>query len=191
MAIHPDHPGLTVEVTVDDQPLEEYTDADDVTDPKTITRYTDARYGAEFAIKFNFESPFPANSDVGYKIWVDGKLVKAAFVYQRQLLIRGPYITSGAKIKGKAGWYLQRFCFADLRISKYTMGPECRERSCIKRRLNVDQLKTAQAVNATFKIRCLHLVLSRYPWSLGKLGPKLLWQHHFLLHRWSVFLRLH
>jgi hypothetical protein len=52
MAIHPDYPGLTVEVVVDDLTLTEYIDDTEAPPTDTVVKYIEAVSGANFAIRF-------------------------------------------------------------------------------------------------------------------------------------------
>ena len=118
MAIHPDHPGLTVAIEVADRALVEYNDDKIPADTNTINRYVEAQSGAEFIIRYIFVKPFPVRRDVGLEIYVDGNMVDDSWISKRSLRDREGFTTAGAEIEVGATWIKRRFRFNDLRIGK-------------------------------------------------------------------------
>ncbi|KAF2127284.1 hypothetical protein P153DRAFT_358892 [Dothidotthia symphoricarpi CBS 119687] len=118
MAIHPVYPGLTVQVTVNDQPLPEYDDEDATTDPKVVTKYLEAQSGTEFAIKYTFAEPFPSSKDVGVFIYVNDKLCNASLIRRVKLFDPSGHTKTGVRTQTDNGWVLHHFRFDDLVMSE-------------------------------------------------------------------------
>lgn len=116
MAVHPDYPGLEVEVTVDGKPLEEYVSSDETDDPKTITRYIEAVSGTEFALKLAFGDKFPTKHDVGFEIEIVGNAVRSSC--RRKDSLPKVEVIKGTNYLIESQWFLQHFAFSELRISK-------------------------------------------------------------------------
>lgn len=49
---HPDHPGLKVEITVNDQAPPKFEDEDEPQNSKVITKYIEAQSATEFKVDF-------------------------------------------------------------------------------------------------------------------------------------------
>jgi hypothetical protein len=92
MAVHPDHPGLTVEFVVDGSVVEEYDDNQPIT-PNTVTRYVEAVSDATFAIKFRLTSPFPITYGVVIEVRLDGQKVFSSIIRKDK---SGNHMTGGA-----------------------------------------------------------------------------------------------
>jgi hypothetical protein len=75
MAIHKDHPGLTVAIVTRGRSAREYDDVDASDSDKIIAKYIQAYANAEFMIRVTFDVPFPADKSVVMCIWVDGKVI--------------------------------------------------------------------------------------------------------------------
>jgi hypothetical protein len=73
MAIFPDVPGLQAEIVVDGEPLREYEDDGDDTEPGTVTKYIEALSDKEFVLKYTVDVDMPTDYGVEAKIDVDGK----------------------------------------------------------------------------------------------------------------------
>ncbi|KAH5651718.1 hypothetical protein HBI23_165730 [Parastagonospora nodorum] len=114
MAIHQDHPGLTVELVANSKPLQEYDNTSEETGPGEVTKYIEARSGMEFMVRYKFVAPFPDKKDVGYKVIVDGKRVKNSFFKRGELLKTGSFFTHGVTVGSDSKWVVQHFAFADL-----------------------------------------------------------------------------
>jgi hypothetical protein len=117
MAIHANHPGLTVEVMVDDEALPEYVDNEDSSVGNEVIRYIEARSGAEFEIWYTFDEAFPTAKDVGVLVDIDGKSVDDAY-FSRQESHTSPFATQGVEMKIGSNWVLQCLSFVDLQISE-------------------------------------------------------------------------
>jgi hypothetical protein len=76
MAIHPDHPGLTVAFAVEGSVVKEYDDDQPAT-PNTVTRYVEAVSDATFAIKYRLTDPFPIEYGVKIEVRLDGQKVSS------------------------------------------------------------------------------------------------------------------
>jgi len=120
MAVHPFLPGLTVEIIVNNALLPEYDD-DSVTpaSPTTVTKYVEATSGANFAIKVSLiekEFPFPKGY-IEAAVSLDGRRLMSAIISEAQFfkhrMIEGRQSQIGEHYK------IQRFCFAELEISKF------------------------------------------------------------------------
>ena len=57
MAIHPDFPGLKVEIAVDAKALQEHNNPDPEPSPKTITKYIEAIDDAKFSVRLAIPGP--------------------------------------------------------------------------------------------------------------------------------------
>ncbi|KAH6639651.1 hypothetical protein C7974DRAFT_410606 [Boeremia exigua] len=75
MAIHKDHPGLSVEIVVNGNALREYENNDQVHEPETVARYLQAQPGAKFGIRWSITEAFPSNRDISHSVWIDGRLI--------------------------------------------------------------------------------------------------------------------
>jgi len=118
MAIHPDYPGLKVEVEVNHEPLHEYQDDEVQGESRVVTRYIEAQSGEEFKVKYSFEDPFPNDKDVGLVVKIDGNLVDDGFCRKEKFTKGGAFHTEGVEVKAGSKWRVQRLCFGELRISK-------------------------------------------------------------------------
>ena len=117
MAIHPEVPGLEVKVCVQGQPLDEYDD-DKIPEPKTTTKYIEARSGEIFSIMTVFKPPFPSQYDIAIRTCIDGVKMnthtrKRDEILQRPIPSKHYYSFQGGE------WVKQRFTFAKLNIGKY------------------------------------------------------------------------
>jgi hypothetical protein len=119
MAIHQDHPGLTVEIMANGEPLQEYDDASEEKVPGEVTKYIEARSGVEFMIRYKFAAPFSDKKDVGCLAMVDGQCVVNQYINRGELLKLGHFYSRGVRVKGASGLVLQNFAFANLRVSKF------------------------------------------------------------------------
>ncbi|KAF2004868.1 hypothetical protein P154DRAFT_518926 [Amniculicola lignicola CBS 123094] len=118
MAIIPDQPSLQVEVLVNGTPLQEYDDDEVEASPTSVTKYIEAKSGAEFAIRWTFTPPFPKNT-VMLDIFLDGKWMRGVFANQKNFHGIAPYsymITGAVHEVGK-GWFERKFCFSKLTVT--------------------------------------------------------------------------
>ena len=118
MAVHDDYPGLTVQVVVNSEPLEEYKNDDEEELPKTTTRYIESELGAEFAIKTTFTPPFEA-CHVSISVRLDGICVSNYRVLERALLGKSGHAISYTTWKEEDKWFKSGFYFSDLNIGMY------------------------------------------------------------------------
>ncbi|KAH4400484.1 hypothetical protein HBH92_232170 [Parastagonospora nodorum] len=75
MAVHPEYPGLTVQVVMNGEPLPEYEDEDATDDPKVVTKYIEAQAGTEFEIVQVFPDGFAGSDDVRTRCYIDNQEV--------------------------------------------------------------------------------------------------------------------
>ncbi|KAH5159734.1 hypothetical protein HBH69_060220 [Parastagonospora nodorum] len=75
MAVHPEYPGLTVQVVVNGEPLPEYEDEDATDVPKVVTKYIEAQAGTEFEIVQVFPDGFAGSDDVRTRCYIDNQEV--------------------------------------------------------------------------------------------------------------------
>jgi hypothetical protein len=75
MAVHPDVPGLQVDIIagVSGAPLHEYVDGEKEGCHCTITRYVEAVPNDEFVVRCIFRADFESGHDVGVRVLVDGE----------------------------------------------------------------------------------------------------------------------
>jgi len=117
MAIHPELPGLEVKVYVQGQPLDEYDD-DKIPEPKTTTKYIEARSDEEFSIVTVFKPPFPNQYDVGVQTCIDGVKMNTR-VRKRDEIFQRPMSSNHYPSYQGGEWVKQKFTFAKLNIGKY------------------------------------------------------------------------
>jgi hypothetical protein len=116
MAILPAHPGLSVQVAVDDQPLPEYDDEDATQDDGTITKYIEACSGSEFKLSITYDKPFPPNKDLIVGCYIDGSLVSSlAYRGTKHIAGKSRFIEEICRKDGEI-WQRQRFHFQDLAV---------------------------------------------------------------------------
>ena len=118
MAVHDDYPGLTVQVIVHGEPLEEYKHDDEEELPKTIIRYIESKPDAEFAIKTTFTPPFEA-CHVSISISLDGIRVTGLGVLGRDIFRKDGHVRSYTIWQEEDKWFKSGFCFSDLNIGMY------------------------------------------------------------------------
>ncbi|KAF1940797.1 hypothetical protein EJ02DRAFT_379069 [Clathrospora elynae] len=118
MAILPSCPGLTVEVLVIGAPLPEYDDISDTpAPPNMLTKYIEAKSGAEFAMKLAFNQDFiyPAGN-VLVQIFLDGKRVERTLIRASVLKNLSGHLISGRAAQVDSACVVQRFRFDKLNI---------------------------------------------------------------------------
>jgi hypothetical protein len=114
MAVHDDCPGLTVEILVDGESLEEYAYEEEDELPKTTTRYVECRSDSEFQIRTNFKPP-SAPMDISLHIWLDGTRVSKRILRKCDLL-KQPNIQSEMRWMGHGAWRASRYLFSSLNV---------------------------------------------------------------------------
>ena len=118
MAVHDDYPGLTVQVVVNSEPLEEYKHDDEEELPKTTTCYIESKPGAEFAIKTSFTPPFEA-CHILIGISLDGIDVTGLGVLERDIFHKSGHVGNCTIWQKEDKWSKSGFCFSDLNIGMY------------------------------------------------------------------------
>jgi hypothetical protein len=116
MAIHPDYPGVSVQIFVDGKPVEEYEyeEEKEKEQPKTTTRYVECRTGAEFAIKTSFVPPFTP-MDMSVRVYLDGSRMDGNVIRKHKMLKR---TCTQHQTKWKDGpmWRASKFMFSKLSV---------------------------------------------------------------------------
>ncbi|EUC46850.1 hypothetical protein COCMIDRAFT_4134 [Bipolaris oryzae ATCC 44560] len=115
------YPGLEVAVHVDDEPLREYDDGDEDPPLNTVTRYVEAKSGAEFAVITIFKPPFSPPHGVMISLIVDGSPVTSRCCRQDELFDRVFKMHAvHRKIHGE--WVMQKLRFSELDIVEEAPG---------------------------------------------------------------------
>jgi len=105
---------------VQGQPLDEYDD-DKIPEPKTTTKYIEARSDEMFSIMTVFKPPFPNQYDVGVRTCIDGVIMNTT-TRERDEILQRP-MSSEHYFSCQGGeWVKQKFTFAKLNIGKYYEG---------------------------------------------------------------------
>ncbi|CAO2658836.1 Nn.00g065590.m01.CDS01 [Neocucurbitaria sp. VM-36] len=115
MAVLSSCPGLTVEITVDDEPLPEYDDQKEKQTTDTKTTYIEAKTGAEFAVKCTFAAPFPAK-DLSVLMLLDGVPVKYIYIASDELKKTFNFSMYGRPFNNGQSDHIQKFRFAELTL---------------------------------------------------------------------------
>ena len=114
MAITTAAPRIKTQVLVDGAALEEYEDDEEHTEPNSVTKYVEAKSGAEFAIRSRFtEQP---QYDILTRILLDGKYVMGQLAILKYF--HGDFLeqTAHGVRSNKGGqWVLSKFAFSDLK----------------------------------------------------------------------------
>jgi hypothetical protein len=116
MAILPAHPGLTVQVVVDDQPLPEYDDDEASQDVGSVTKYIQACAGSESKIQYSFDKTFPRNKDVRISCSIDGSIARKPTRRKFELGKGNIFSIDGTREKDGKNWKMRMFCFESLII---------------------------------------------------------------------------
>jgi hypothetical protein len=72
MAVAKEHPRIQVEVICEREPLREYDNDDEETPPEQVTKYIEAKSGAEFGVRLELKRPYPSDP-VYFRLYLDGK----------------------------------------------------------------------------------------------------------------------
>jgi hypothetical protein len=116
MAILPAHPGLTVQVVPDNQPLQEYDDDDASQDVGSVTKYIEACAGSEFKIQYVFDKTFPRNKDISICCCVDGSVACRPTCRRFELGKCNAFSIEGIRENDGKNWKKRMFCFQSLII---------------------------------------------------------------------------
>ncbi|KAF2127324.1 hypothetical protein P153DRAFT_433116 [Dothidotthia symphoricarpi CBS 119687] len=119
MAIVEAFPRLKAEIVVNSSALEEYEDDEEQASSNMVTKYIEVQSGSEFAIKCTLTRPGPGCTLV-LQFYLDGKWVCGAYVMQNDLLGNTfETFTEGLRYSEGHRWYLQKFCFSELKIEEF------------------------------------------------------------------------
>ena len=116
MTIHPDHPGLEVEVVVNDVPLKEYDDEE--APPHTVTKYVESTSGANFKVRYRFTKPFLTTHGVSLDLSLDGIYMAGSICCNLELLNDEWDFQEGAEFLVNGAWYMRKFFFSELTIGR-------------------------------------------------------------------------
>ncbi|KAH4483953.1 hypothetical protein HBH89_231550 [Parastagonospora nodorum] len=111
MAVHPEYPGLTVQVVMNGEPLPEYEDEDATDDPKVVTKYIEAQAGTEFEIVQVFPDGFAGSDDVRTRCYIDNQEVHSPISTSISRQSRPRKKIAYVNEKKKDGWYSRSFQF--------------------------------------------------------------------------------
>ncbi|KAF2117503.1 hypothetical protein BDV96DRAFT_393338 [Lophiotrema nucula] len=110
-------PGLRAVIEVGGIALREY---DDPEPPLlgTVTKYTEARSGAEFTIRFSCTEPFPDDHAIAMQVSLDGKHIRGGGLVCPLVDLFKPRgsITQGHWLKKDGEFYEQKYCFSELDV---------------------------------------------------------------------------
>lgn len=112
MAIHPDHPGLAVEVVVDGTTLKEYADDEDVQPQGTATKYIEAVAGTNYSVRVQIPPALFAKYSIVTHLRIDGVKVRGGIHFRSNYANKGSVSLidcSHAVVDGKAMSQLFRF----------------------------------------------------------------------------------
>ncbi|KAJ4361290.1 hypothetical protein N0V95_001992 [Ascochyta clinopodiicola] len=116
MAVLDAYPGLTTEITVNKKPLAEY-DGEEETSSTEVTRYIEARSGADFVIKTLFKAPFSTEQGVETSCIVDGNRGPRCGIAHNELLHRSANRMTGVTFSQDGRRFHQNYQFAKLNIA--------------------------------------------------------------------------
>lgn len=129
MAVLDAHPGLRTEIVVDKRPLDKYNDDEAEATPTEVTKYIEARSGADFMIKTTFSEPFPTNNGVEIKVKVDGNRGPCWAIKPDDRFYRSTNKMTGVSFTQDGKRYHQNYQFADLNIGMFYHRPTCQTES--------------------------------------------------------------
>jgi len=119
MAISNETPGLRAEVLVDGRPLPEYED--DEAELNTVTRYIEALSDKDFALRWEFEPPFPEQYGVEMRVSIDGAKYRGNIKGADELYRQGGHTKIGVGQKKRGQCFLQNYRFTALNIGEAQM----------------------------------------------------------------------
>jgi hypothetical protein len=116
MAIVNKTPRVEAEILIDGVATREYVDGEDQVEVDTVTRYVEAKSGADFAIRFR--STQKPKHDVSAEALVDGRSVMSTLVLLNDFCNGTLESTVDGVRSSKDGkWSLSKFFFSDLMTS--------------------------------------------------------------------------
>jgi hypothetical protein len=120
MAVHPEYPGLTVQILVNGEPLPEYEDEDATDNPKVVTKYIEAQAGTDFEIERVYPDGLSGSDDVRTRCYINDQEVRS-FVNTSISRQSGPRKKIAyVKERKRNSWYRRSLQFQRLCISKST-----------------------------------------------------------------------
>jgi hypothetical protein len=119
MAIAKEHPRIQVEVVCEGEPLREYDNDDEETAPDQVTKYIEAKSGAEFAVRLELKRPYP-DHPLYIRLYLDGEVVGNRIIGDLQYgkgsngLTRTFDSITSKIAEGQC--MVQKYCFCELQI---------------------------------------------------------------------------
>ncbi|XP_014558613.1 hypothetical protein COCVIDRAFT_14245 [Bipolaris victoriae FI3] len=128
MAITRENPRIKVHVECNGARLQEFDEDDGNTTTTTVTKYVEAKSGAEFAVQVEVHQPFPRYAMI-VKLYIDGNSVRSRIIGDHQYQsakgsVKRVFNTTVTKI-ADGQRTLQKFCFSELQIEEsydYNLG---------------------------------------------------------------------
>ncbi|KAJ8118645.1 hypothetical protein OPT61_g396 [Boeremia exigua] len=117
MAVHKDHPGLSVEVIVNGEALREYDDKEHELEPKTIAKYIEVQPGTDFAIRSFVPKDFESDMDTSQHIQIDGQQIHRTLWRAKELHNRDSCLIDSSRTFINGVWGQQKLRFGDLQTS--------------------------------------------------------------------------
>jgi hypothetical protein len=150
MAVLPTHPGLTVQVVVDGQPLLEHNDEDGPSELDTITKYVEAQPGSEFVIKYTFDKTFLTEKDVGIDAFIDGTILAQSIVRKDKLCSPIPWTINGFRTRANGKWMLRKWTFQTLPIcaNRISSGSEDVLTNVVEHDQSMESAKTVESIRS-------------------------------------------
>ncbi|CAA9964381.1 hypothetical protein PTMSG1_07740 [Pyrenophora teres f. maculata] len=118
MAVIPFYPGFKVEILVNDAPLPEYDDIDDIpSPPNSVTKYIEATTGVEFKIIFIITEAFPfPPGHLAARFYFDGKSREGFCINPNVFYRETGHIYDSTMTKVNRKVFKQAFSFHELQI---------------------------------------------------------------------------
>lgn len=121
MAITQENPKIEVYVNCNGVRLQEFDEDDGESSTTAVTKYIEAKSGAEFAVQVEVHQPFPRYAMI-VKLYIDGNSVRSRIIgdhqYQRAKgSVKRVLNTTVTKI-ADGQRTLQNFCFSELQIGE-------------------------------------------------------------------------
>jgi hypothetical protein len=116
MAIHPAHPGITVRIMVNGQPLPEFDGTEAVQEPSVMSKYIEAQAGSEFKITSTFTDPSPEKKDTNIRYYMDGIEIRSDSYPTSASPMPEVCTATGVRRKNGHHWETRAFRFENLSI---------------------------------------------------------------------------
>ena len=121
MSVLPAYPGLTVELMVNGQPLQEYdNDDEEAESPNTTAKYIEAQSGTQFSVRYTSSQLLP-EPEFTVRIFLNGTKVEGS-VYRNsryKFKLNDPYIKKGRVSLDGQQTVVRAFQFSEINIGKF------------------------------------------------------------------------